>query len=497
MAEYLLGIDQGSSQSKAILMDSKGHVVAGTAATLRSFAPGTGWLEQDPDEIIGSQVTAIEKLCRTNGKKMNRIIGIGIANQRSTFLIWDRQSGRPLTTALSWQDLRGQMLLGQWEEHRSLIRKKTGLMLNPYYSASKINWLLKHNRGLRSRLEKGSALFGTVNTWLIWKLTRGEVYATDPTNAARTLLMDLKSRNWDTELLNLFHIPARHLPVILPTAAHYGTARILGREVSIFGSIGDQQAGMLGAGVTQNGNAVVNYGTGGFLLLNTGSKMVRIRSLLTSIAWSTRHTENYQVEGTVNTVGAIFDWLNAIGVIDSLNDIDPIVKRKMAAVDGVIVVPSFTGLGTPHWLPGIQTAIFGISASTGKDGLILGALRGISLLVRDIVDTLKKDPRTRIRSITASGGGSRYRSLIQTPSDLLAIPVHLSKEAQATARGAAILAGVGSGLWSSPHRAPHPGADLTISPSLSDSERVQIHARWKKLLKALKTASSGSDSRSG
>jgi len=482
MADYLLGLDQGSTNSKAVLVDRKGRIVRLASAPLKSIRPRPGWVEHDPKAILNSQLQAAKQLLRSIGGK-NSITALGIANQRSTIILWDKKTGRPLTPAISWQDLRAAEKTQQWSDHRELIRSKTGLMLTPYYAAPKLRWLLDRSKGLRAKAEKGSVLCGTVNTFLIWHLTKGEVHATDHTNAARMLLMNLHSLSWDDELLSLFGIPPAILPRILPTSADYGTARLGGAEIPIRASIGDQQAGLLGLGAVHAGEAVVNYGTGGFLLVNTGSQAVPLPGLLTSLAWTTPGETAYVSEGTVNAVGTAFDWLQRMGWLKSPDEIDRVIKSSN---ERVYLVPALAGLGAPHWLSLARTALLGLGPTTTKADLVRAAVEGVALLVKDIAEEFRKCRSIRIKAVTASGGGSRITALVQTQSDLLGIPIRRSETTEATALGAAHLAGVAAGWWLSPSVVPKIQTGKIFRPRISDAEREKIYDGWKKAIEAVK-----------
>jgi glycerol kinase len=486
-AEYLLGLDQGSTNSKAALVDRKGRIVRLASAPLKTIRPHPGWVEHDPKAILNSQLHAANQLIRTIGKK-NVVTALGIANQRSTIILWDKNSGRPLTPAISWQDLRAAELIQQWSGHRELIRSKTGLMLTPYYAAPKLRWLLDRSKGLRAKAEKGSVLCGTVNTFLIWHLTKGEVHATDHTNAARALLMNLHSLSWDEELLSLFGIPPAILPRIFPTAADYGTARLGRAEVPIRASIGDQQSGLLGLGAVHAGEAVVNYGTGGFLLVNTGSRAVPLPGLLTSLAWTTPGETAYVSEGTVNAVGTAFDWLQKMGWLKSPDEIDRVIKLSN---ERVYLVPALAGLGAPHWLSFARTAILGLGPATTKADLVRAAVEGVAFLVKDIAAAFPTSRSIRIKTMTASGGGSRIATLVQTQSDLLGIPILRSGVTEATALGAALLAGVGGGWWAAPSAVPKIQTGKIFRPRISEAEREKIYGGWKKAIEAVKVFSEG------
>ncbi|HUK56587.1 MAG TPA: FGGY family carbohydrate kinase [Nitrospiria bacterium] len=487
MAEFLLGLDQGSTNSKAVLVDRKGRIVRLAAAPLKTIRPRPGWVEHDPKAILNSQLNAAKQSIRSVGKK-NVITALGIANQRSTIILWDKKTGRPLTPAISWQDLRAAELAQQWGEQRDLIRSKTGLMLTPYYAAPKLRWLLDRSKGLRAKAEKGDILCGTVNTYLIWQLTKGEVHATDQTNAARTLLMNLYSLSWDEELLSLFDIPAPMLPRILPTSAEFGAARLGGVVIPIRASIGDQQAGLLGLGAVDAGEAVVNYGTGGFLLVNTGDRSVLVPGLLSSLAWSTPDETAYVTEGTVNAVGTAFDWLQKTGWLKSPNEIDRVVRSSN---ERVYLVPALAGLGAPHWLSGARTGIFGLGPTTTKADLIRAAVEGIAFLIKDIAEAIQRNGPIRIKTLTAGGGASCIDSLIQTQADWLGLSIRRSDAAEAAALGAALLAGVGNGWWKSPSLVPKIRTGKIFRPRMAEGERERIYGRWKRAIEAVRVFSEG------
>jgi len=487
MADYLLGLDQGSTNSKAVLVDRKGRIIRLASAPLKTIRPRPGWVEHDPKAILNSQLHASKQLLRSIGRK-NSVAALGIANQRSTIILWDKNSGRHLTPAISWQDLRAAELIQQWSDHRELIRSKTGLMLTPYYAAPKLRWLLDRSKGLRAKAEKGSVLCGTVNTFLIWHFTKGEVHATDPTNAARTLLMNLHSLSWDDELLWLFGIPPTILPRIHPTAADYGTARLGGAEIPIRASIGDQQAGLLGLGAAQAGEAVVNYGTGGFLLVNTGSQRVPLPGLLTSLAWTTSGETAYVTEGTVNAVGTAFDLLQKMGWLKSPAEIDRVIKSSN---ERVYLVPALVGLGAPHWLSNARTAILGLGPTTSKADLVRAAIEGVAFLVKDIAEAFRRSRSIRVKTVTAGGGGSRIASLVQTQADLLGVPILRSGVTEATALGASLLAGVAVGWWNSPSAVPRDQSGKIFKPRISEAEREKIYGGWKKAIEAVKVFSEG------
>lgn len=483
MTDYLLGLDQGSTNSKAVLVNRKGRIVRQTAVPLKTVRSRPGcWVEHDPITLLNSQLGAAKRLMRSIGQK-DSVSALGIANQRSTVILWDRNSGRPLTPAISWQDLRAAELTRQWTDHRELIRSKTGLMLTPYYSAPKLRWLLDHIKGLHLKAEQGRVLCGTVNTYLIWHLTRGGLHATDHTNAARMLLMNLHSLSWDEELLSLFGIPPVMLPRILSTAADYGTARLSGREVPIRASIGDQQAGLLGLGAVRPGEAVVNYGTGGFLLVNTGSDLTLLPGLLSSLAWTTPEETSYVVEGTVNAVGTVFERLKGFGWLKSVREIDRMIKSSR---ERVYLVPALAGLGAPHWLSGARMSLFGLESTTSNADLVRAAVEGVAFLIKDIAEVHRRNGTIRIGKLTAGGGGSRIGSLVQAQADLLGLPIIRSDASEATALGAAFLAGVGCGWWKSPSAVPKQITGKIFRPRISETEREERYGQWQKAIEAVR-----------
>lgn len=488
MTEYLLGLDQGSSNSKAVLVDQKGTIKSKIVIPLNTLRPRMGWVEHNPASILNTQITAAKRLLQTLDKRTSRISGIGITNQRSTLILWDKHSGKPLAPAISWQDLRAAEMLSRWKNHHQLIRAKTGLKLTPYYSAPKLSWLMVHIKGLRAKVDKGKVLCGTVNTYLIWHLTKGTTYATDHTNAARMLLMNLKDLSWDNDLLNLFDIPSTILPSIFPTVCEYGTTKINGRVIPIRSSIGDQQAGLLGIGAIGKGQGLLNYGTGGFFLINAGMRPILIPELLSSLAWTTVDKNCYLIEGTVNTVGTLFEFLSKLGLFSLPGEIDHIVKKSLKHSCGdIYFVPSLAGLGAPHWMSECRSAIFGIGPTTNREDIVRAALEGIAFLIKDIAEAIQKDGRLRINSLTASGGGSIIKSLVQFQANFLGISIRRTNTTEASGLGSALLAGVGCGWWGTPSNIPKTSKGLIFQPELSSSQRKRLYEKWKYSLRAAKS----------
>ena len=479
MAEFLLAMDQGSTHSRTILFDRSGRAVSQAVIPLNTNRPRAGWAEHDPIAIWNSQRRSALKVLQGPHRGKMKIAGLGIANQRSTVILWDRESGRPLTSAISWQDLRAISMMHRWVRHREWVRSRTGLMLTPYYSAPKLCWLLDRDKGLRSRAEKGKVLCGTVNTYLIWHLTRGEVHATDYVNASRMLLMNLSDLSWDPALLSLFNIPPEMLPRLLPTVSDFGIARLAGLEIPIRASMGDQQAALLGLGAVKPGSGVINYGTGGFLLVNTGRRPVFLPGLLAGLAWATEREKAYVVEGTVNAVGTVWDWLCALGILKGPEEID----RLSYSTGGEIhFIPALAGLGAPHWLDKAGIGLSGLGPNTTKTDLIRAAVEGVAFLMKDIYEIIRKDRRLPAGMLCASGGGARISTLVQIQADWLGRSILRSDVREATARGAALMAGVGCGWWSSPLKIPTTRAGRIFKPRISKAERERLYRGWRRAM---------------
>ncbi len=475
----IVALDQGSSRSRAVLFDLKGKPLARADVPLRTHAPKPGWVEHEPEEMLDGVRTALRKVLR-EARRLERVpIALGIANQRSTFLCWDRKSGQACSPAISWQDRRAGDLLSRWSGPD--FAAKTGLPLTPYYSATKLAWLL--DRFKKEKQPMGDLLCGTVNTFLIWHLTEKKVHQTDPANAARMLLYNLDRGDWDDDLLDHFGIPRTILPEVAPTQSAFGEAVIDRVHLPITCSIGDQQASLAGLGGLREGMANVNYGTGGFFLANTGSKRCNIPGLLTSVAWSNENETTYLIEGTVNGIGPLFTWLRDLELIKSEAEIDAACAKSK---ERVFFLPALIGLGAPHWDNSVQTSIVGLTGAARKEDLVRGAVEGIAFLMTDIFHTLRTTAPIPIRKIIASGGGSQIKSLLQIQSDFFGKPITATHDPESTVRGAAFLAGEAIGAADrkafqfSPHKE-------TFSPRIGKTEREALYRRWQKTLALAKS----------
>lgn len=470
----IVALDQGSSRSRAVLFDLKGKPLARAEAPLRTNAPRPGWFEHDPEEMLGGVRTVLRKVLR-EARRLGRVpIALGIANQRSTFICWDRSSGKAVAPAISWQDRRASDPLARWSGPDFIA--KTGLPLTPYYSATKLAWLFDRLKKVRQTTR--DLLCGTVNTFLIWHLTEGKVHRTDPTNAARMLLYHLGSGDWDDDLLDHFGLPRTILPEVAPTQSAFGEAVIDRVHLPITCSIGDQQASLAGLGGLREGMANVNYGTGGFFLVNTGPKRCAVPGLLTSIAWSNETETTYLVEGTVNGIGPLFTWLRDLGLITSEAEIDAACAQSK---ERVFFLPALIGLGAPHWDNTVPTSIVGLTGASRKEDLVRAAVEGIAFLMTDILHALRTKEPTPIRKIIASGGGSQIKSLLQIQSDLFGKPITATHDPESTVRGAAFLAGEAIGAADRRvFRFSH--LKEIFSPRMKKAEREALYGRWTKML---------------
>ncbi len=462
----VLALDQGTTSSRALLFDAQGGLRALAQRPFAQGFPQPGWVEHDAEEILATQLaTAREALA---GVDPAAVAAIGITNQRETVVIWERASGRPLAPAIVWQDRRTAPLCQQLRAagHEAEVRARSGLTLDPYFSATKIAWWLAQQPGWRARAEAGELAVGTIDSWLIWRLTEGRVHATDVTNASRTLLMNLRRGDWDDELLRLFGIPRALLPAIRASADDFGTTTLLGGRIALRGVAGDQQAALFGQGAQQAGQAKNTYGTGCFLLAHTGTTPRDSRhGLLTTRAAQTGADAQYALEGSVFMAGALVQWLrDGLGLIARSDDIEALAA-SVGSSEGVVVVPAFTGLGAPHWRPEARGAILGLSRGSGKAQIARAALEAIAFQNADLVEAMALDgaPLTELR---VDGGASANDLLMQLQADALQLPLLRPALQEATAWGAAALAGVQAGLWQQPPAAlgaltrVEPGAPL-------------------------------------
>ncbi len=479
---YILALDQGTTSSRAIVFDRDGSVVSVGQKEFTQIYPQSGWVEHDPLEIWRSQIgTAVEALAKANLTPAD-IAAVGITNQRETTLIWDRKTGEPIHNAIVWQDRRTSDLCNAVREtHGDLIRSKTGLEVDAYFSASKIKWLLDNIPGVRERAENGELAFGTIDTWLVWKLTSGKLHITDPSNASRTMLYNINSLDWDNELLAIFNVPRAILPEVRSSSEIYGKAEIDElKGIQIAGIAGDQQAALFGQACFASGSTKNTYGTGCFMLQNVGDNPVASENrLLSTVAWQTHGVTEYALEGSVFIGGAVIQWLrDSLGVIEQSSDVEALAA-SVSDNGGVYFVPAFAGLGTPHWDQDARGLIIGLTRGTGKANIARAAVESIAFQTADLLTAMNADSNTDLAELRVDGGATRNDALLQFQSDILQIPVVRSKTAETTALGAAYLAGLAVGFWRSKDElAEHWQADRIFEPQMTAVEAKELVEKW-------------------
>ena len=486
MPSFLLALDQGTTSSRALLFDQAGREIAKAQRPLAARFPQPGWVEQDGMEIWQTQLACLREVVAQAGIAVTDIAAIGISNQRETTLLWDRKTSTPVGPAIVWQDRR---TAGRCDELRAAgeaddIRQRTGLEIDAYFSATKLAWLLDQVPGARRRAEAGELAFGTVDSWLIWQLTGGARHVTDPSNAARTLLFNLATGDWDELLLARFNIPAAVLPAIVPSSGVLGdvSAEWLGRAVPIAGVAGDQQAASFGQACFQPGMAKNTYGTGCFLMRNTGTaSVVSANRLLTTLGWTIGGRSTYMLEGSVFMGGAVVQWLrDGLGLIRNATEVETLA-RSVPDSDGVVLVPAFTGLGAPYWDAHARGLLIGMTRGTTAGHIACAALDAIALQTLDLVAAMDRDIGTPLQMLRVDGGASRNDFLMQRQADLLGIPIMRPRQTETTALGAAWLAGLGVGRWTSlDELAGQWQLDRSFEPTLGEDQRTAIHARWRR-----------------
>jgi glycerol kinase len=496
--KFILGIDQGTSSSRAVLMRPDGSLAYIAQRDLPQIYPEPGWVEQDPEIIWSSQAAAVRSLLREAGIGPSQIACIGITNQRETTIVWERATGRPIANAIVWQDRRTadfcrEIATAQYQgaNIESVVQEKTGLIVDAYFSASKIRWILDHVPGARAQARAGQLAFGTVDSWLVWKLTGGKRHITDVTNASRTLLFNIHTLQWDDELLEIFGVPRSMLPEAVDSSGNLAVATELSPGIKITGIAGDQQAALFGQMCIHPGMAKNTYGTGCFLMLQTGTKPVRSRHrLLTTIAWRMDGGEtHYALEGSIFVAGAVVQWLrDGLGILNSAGEIEALAA-SVPDSGGVVLVPALTGLGAPHWDPHARGAIFGLTRGTTRAHIARAALEGIALQVTEILMAMESDAKgsgeaMRFRELRVDGGASINNLLMQIQANLLGIPVVRSRTAEATVLGAGYLAGLATGLWRTVEEIAQQGRESDRFDPAMDSAKVDnMLSTWQHVVK--------------
>lgn len=486
MENYILSIDQGTTSSRAIVFDHDGKEVSVAQKEFTQHYPENGWVEHDANEIWGTTIGVIADALGKADINPKQVEGIGITNQRETTVVWDAETGKPIHNAIVWQDRRTASICDQIEEegYKDLIQEKTGLILDAYFSGTKIKWILDNVEGARERAEEGKLRFGTIDSWLIWKLTGGEVHVTDYTNASRTMIFNIHDLEWDQELLDILDIPESMLPEAKSSSEVYGETidyHFFGENVPIAGIAGDQQAALFGQGCYDQGMAKNTYGTGCFLLMNTGDEPVKSENqLLTTIAAGVDGPK-YALEGSIFIAGAAIQWLrDEMNLVEEAPDSE-YFANKVDGTDGVYVVPAFSGLGAPYWDMYARGTIIGLTRGTNKDHVIRATLESLAYQTRDVLQAMEADSGINLKELGVDGGAVANDFLMQFQADILGTPVERPEYTETTALGAAYLAGLAIGYWDSKEEVlAKRRVDETFEPEMEEEKKEELYAGWKK-----------------
>ena len=489
MSKYIMALDAGTTSNRCILFDKKGQVISVAQKEFTQYFPKPGWVEHDANEIWSSQLgVAVEAMAKI-GVTAEDIAAIGITNQRETTIVWDKNTGEPVYHAIVWQCRRTSEYCDELKEKglTDKFREKTGLIIDAYFSGTKLKWILDNVEGVRERAEKGELLFGTVETWLIWKLTKGKVHVTDYSNASRTLLFNIKELKWDDEILAELNIPKSMLPEVKPSSEIYGycDSAFLGGEIPISGAAGDQQAALFGQTCFNPGEAKNTYGTGCFMLMNTGEKPVFSENgLVTTIAWGLDGKVNYALEGSIFVAGAAIQWLrDELKIIESSADSE-YMANKVKDTNGCYVVPAFTGLGAPHWDQYARGTIVGITRGVNKYHIVRATLESLAYQVNDVLQAMKADSKIELEALKVDGGASQNNLLMQMQSDIIDAPVKRPVCVETTAMGAAYLAGLAVGYWKNKEEViKNWEIDKVFTPEISEEDRAKKIKGWNKAVK--------------
>lgn len=487
---YILALDQGTTSSRAIVFNRKSEIAAVRQKEFRQLFPQPGWVEHDANEIWQSVVEVMGSALSGFNVAAQQIEAIGITNQRETAVVWDRHTGQPVYNAIVWQSRQTADICDELKSqgYNELFRERTGLLIDAYFSGTKVKWILDHVDGAREKAERGDLLFGTIDTWLIWKLTGGRVHATDYSNASRTLMYNIYTRDWDDELLRILGVPRSMLPEVRSSSEVYGYTEegLLGRAVPIAGAAGDQQAALFGQACFEQGMAKNTYGTGCFMLMNTGGEAIRSKhGLLTTIAWGLNGQVEYALEGSVFVAGSAIQWLrDGLRLIETAQESEAYAGR-VASTDGVYVVPAFVGLGTPYWDSDVRGAVFGLTRGTGREHFIRATLESLAYQSKDVLKAMEEDSGLKLRTLRVDGGAVRNELLMQFQSDLLDVTVERPVVNETTALGAAYLAGLAVGFWGDRREITEQWhVDRRFVPAMDAAKREELYGGWQKAVRA-------------
>ncbi|SDI14415.1 glycerol kinase GlpK [Alteribacillus bidgolensis] len=491
MEKYIMALDQGTTSSRAILFNQGGEIVKVAQKEFTQHFPKPGWVEHDASEIWGSILAVVATALAEADIKPEQIAGIGITNQRETTVVWDKNTGKPVYNAIVWQsrqtadiceELKGQGL-------NNTFKEKTGLLIDAYFSGTKVKWILDNVDGLREKAERGDLLFGTIDTWLIWKLSGGEVHVTDYSNASRTLMYNIHELKWDEELLDILGVPKNMLPEVRPSSEVYANTagyHFFGENIPIAGAAGDQQSALFGQACFEKGMAKNTYGTGCFMLMNTGQEaIVSDHGLLTTLAWGIDGKVDYALEGSIFVAGSAIQWLrDGLRMFHDAADSEKYANR-VSSTDGAYVVPAFVGLGTPYWDSDVRGAVFGITRGTEKEHFVRATLESLAYQSKDVLDAMIADSNIDLKTLRVDGGAVKNNFLMQFQGDLLNVPVERPVVNETTALGAAYLAGLAVGYWKDRAEiATQWKVEKTFSPQMGDEQRKKLYNGWKKAVKA-------------
>lgn len=488
---YILALDQGTTSSRAILFNRAGAIVHSAQREFPQYFPKPGWVEQQPNEIWGSILAVIASCLSESGVKPKQVAGIGITNQRETTIVWDKETGVPIYPAVVWQSRQTASICEELKQsgHNELFRSKTGLLIDPYFSGTKVKWILDHVPGARERATRGELLFGTIDTWLIWKLSGGVLHVTDYSNASRTLMYNIHSLEWDQELLDVLDVPQAMLPEVRASSEVYGNTvpyHFFGEKVPIAGAAGDQQAALFGQTCFEEGMVKTTYGTGCFMLMYTGDRPVKsAHGLITSIAWGIGGKVEYALEGSIFVSGAAIQWLrDGLRMLRDTKDSE-VYARRVDSTEGVYVVPAFVGLGSPYWDSEVRGAVFGLTRGTSKEHFIRATLEALAYQTKDILIAMEQDADIAVSKMRVDGGAVSNEFLMEFQSDILNLAVERPGVRETTALGAAFLAGLAVGYWQDREEIRQTWRlDHRFESSMEEATRLSLYAGWKRAVNA-------------
>jgi glycerol kinase len=489
--KFILSLDQGTTSTRAILFNKAGEIAHMAQKEFTQHFPKPGWVEHSASEIWGSVLAVIAGVLSESNVRSEQIAGIGITNQRETTVVWDKETGVPVYNAIVWQSRQTSAICDELKDkgYNDLFRKKTGLLIDAYFSGTKVKWILDNVEGARQKAEEGKLLFGTIDTWLIWKLSGGRAHVTDYSNASRTLMFNIYNLKWDQELLDILGIPASMLPEVRPSSEVYARTvayHFFGKEVPIAGAAGDQQAALFGQACFEEGMAKNTYGTGCFMLMNTGEKAVYSdHGLLTTLAWGLNGKVNYALEGSIFVAGSAIQWLrDGLRMLKSAKDSEGYAD-KVQTTEGVYVVPAFVGLGTPYWDSDVRGAVFGLTRGTSKEHFVRATLESLAYQTKDVLAAMEADAGLELKTLRVDGGAVQNNFLMKFQSDILNVPVERPVVSETTALGAAYLAGLAVGFWESQEEiAAQWAIEKAFEASMTEGDRNRLYDGWKKAVKA-------------